>query len=715
MLSDGRGVPLGSLKLWAAGQADRWLSQRESAWYDVGPAGFNAGAVDYANGLPTLEYLPMAQLGETQTGALVCRPRLVLQDTHLSDYTVTGGGWEERYPQTGAVRKYRLVQYDGTADIQWSAESTFPLPANPSVAFSLVFLDTPSDWDEATYPPHIQLTFGAGQWGLYITKSDVLLLGMVGGSLQPIASLPAPRSADNSDNSESLIVLRCHRGQVGISTDGGDRYQWVPGVVAAGAFTVSGQGGMLVFGFHQLAMEQGVWLSPNRHARVIRPLSPALQFEARDDETYGSVAYTDLSAPTSGTAQYSVELTPTTDLLGCGWSCYRSPEVYAVTTRYVAIPSAFGGTGFSEIQPDLLEANIDKPRELDGAGGSVVVRLDPETANYWNRGDFAKFELSLGHQIEGGGDYLQVVLVGFVCDITVTNETYNSVDLAMKLTTVAERFRRARWNKLDTFPLGGRTLNQALDLILETEGLPANTSYRQWDFVGGLFWGFLGDRVVIPLGMPEDPFEWPVAGECKWATMQRLAGYFGLEVVPLDNGILTTVPKRYLDPVVSATYQADALNLSDTELQRLALRLRWRRNSQEKATSVLLDGVDENGNPIFVYATDDAAEQNPLSPRFTPFRVEIQETLDGTVSPGLLASRAGELAREFFIEPISVDLTHSVDLTLSRGQRVRVEGFEAAGVNPLYDFRIATLRHTYRAEGGFGPSLATEAGLEVVF
>jgi hypothetical protein len=472
---------------------------------------------------------------------------------------------------------------------------------------------------------------------------------------------------------------------------------------------------MLVFGFHQLKMEQGLWVSPERSARIPRPVATPLLFEPREDQTLGSITYTDLSTPTSGLAQYSIELTPTTDLLGVGWSCYRSPEVYAVTTRYAAILSPFGGTGYSEILPDLLEANIDKPRELDGAGGSAVVRLDPAAlSNYWNRGDFAKFELKLGHSFEdGSGDYLETVLVGFISDIAVTNDSYNSVDLALKLTTVAERFRRARWNKLDTFPLGGRTLNQALDLILETEGVPRNTSYRQWDYVTDLAWGFLGDRVLVDLGLPEEPFEWPRPGESKWATMQRLAGIWELEVVPLDNGILTTVPKRYLDPVVSATYKAT--DLDPDQLQRLVLGLRWGRNSCEKATSVLVDGVDENGNAIFAHAVDGAAEANTLSPRFTPFRIEIQDSIDGTCTPGLLASRTASLASEFFHEPLSVDLRHSVDLGLGRGQRVRVEGFEHAGVNPLYDFRLATLRHTYRAGEGFGPSLVTEAGLEVVF
>lgn len=723
-LSDGRGTPLGKFRVWAPGQADKWLEKRESAWYDVGPAGFSAGTVSYSGGVPALGYMEMsAPTREQDAGALVCRGRVVLQDTRLDDYSVSGGGWEERLPPTGAVRTYRLVQYDGTAGITWSAESQFPLPKNPNCAFSFKFLDSPPDWDDVALPPFIRITLARGNYSLLITKEDVALQAWDTALADwvTVAPLPSCRSADNSDNSESLLILRCQRGQIGISTDGGDRYTWygeagagITGVdFPAGHFRIDGQGGMLVFGFHQLKMETGVWVSPQRSGRVPRPVGTALEFETRDDATYGSINYSDLSTPASALSQYSIELTPTTDLLGCGWLLYRSPEVYSVRTRYVAIVSVYGGTGVNEILPDLLEANIDKPRELDGAGGSVVVRLDPEQANYWNRGDFAKYELSLGHQLLSGGDYLETALVGFISDIAVTAMEYGHIDLALKLTTVAERFRRVKWNKLDTFPLGGRTLNQALDLILQTEGIPLNTSYRQWDYITDLYWSFLGDRVVLPAGLPEDPFEWPRPGECKWATMQRLAGYFGLEVVPLDNGVLTTVPKRYLSPVVSVTYKAT--DLAPDQLQRLVLALQWRRNCQEKATAVVVDGVDELGRAIFAEATDYAAEQNPLSPRFTPFRIEIQDTLDGTVTPGLLNARAGELAREWFVEPITVDVAHSVDLGLSRGLRVRVEGFENAATNPFYDFRLATLRHTYRAQGGFGPELRTEAGLELVF
>lgn len=724
-LTDGRGIPLGEMRIWRAGQADPIVGWREAAWYDTRGSGLGCGSVTYADGLPTLEYLEMAESGFAQRrnerpGALVCRPRLILQDTRLTNYTTSGGSWEERRPATGAVRTYRLAQYDNEPGVIWSATSNFSLPADPNVAFSFVFVDSPGDWDDSALPPFIQITFANGGYAIYITKRDATLLAYDTSLAQfvPVAPLGNCRSADNSDNSECLLMLRCQRGQLGISTDGGDRYTWYgEGSAAvpfpASPFRVEGQGGMLVFGLHQLKLETGVYTSPERHARIPRPGATALQFETRDNETYGTISYTDLSAPASARAQYSIELTPTSTLLsGPGWSVYRSPEVYAVLSRYAAIPSPLGFTGSSFIQPDLRTATIEKPVELDGAGGTATFQLDPTTENYWNQGDWPKFELRLGHQVEGGGDYLETVLVGFITEVQVVSREYNEVTLQAKLTTVAERFKQSKWNKLDTFPLGGRTLNQALDLVLETEGVPRNISYRQWDFVGGLEWGLRGDRAVLPAGSPEDPFEWPRPGENKWATLQRLAGYVGLEVVPLDNGILTTIPKGYLPPVVSATYKATP-EVTD-QLQRLALSLEWRRNSREKATSVLVDGKDEDGNPLFAFAQDDAAEQNPLSPRFSPFRIEIQDSVDGTATPGLLAMRAGELAREYFREPIGVDLTHPVDLTLSRRLRVRIEGFEAAGIHPLYDFQLLTLTHRYDAEGKFGPSVTTVAGLETV-
>lgn len=729
MLTDGRSVPLGELRLWAPGQDSPIVGERESVFYDTRDVAFNAGGVTYDGNVPELEYFRLGapKGGNEDSGALVCKPRLVLKDTRSADWSTTGGGWEERRPSTGAVRTYRLVQYDSSADVVWGATSNFSLPANPSVAFSLSFIDTPPDWDEATYPPYVQIAFGGGQYAIYITKSDAFLLAWdaLTAGFVPVANLPACRAADNSDNAESLIVLRCNRGMVLVSTDAGDRYSVAgtgydgvhPLAVPAGPIVVSGQGGMLVFGLHQLLMTAGTWTAPPRSVREVH--SDPLQLSARMDETYGTVALTDTSTPADKLCRYTCELTPTSTLLsGPGWSVYRSPEVYSVLARYVAKQSALGFTGINFVQPDLLEATVTKPRELDGAGGSVVCRLSQfdesgnHVENWWNYGRWTKYLLRLGHGAEGGGgDTLEDILVGFVTDVRMESLSYNDVTLRLTLGTVAERFRQAKWSKLDTFPLGGRTLNQALDLILETEGIPRNASYRNWDYISDLYWFGLGDVFALPAGYPEDPFEWPRPGETKWATMQRLAGYAGLEVVPLDTGVLTTLPKVYVPPAVSATFKAEPLD-ADT-LQRLAMQVAWSLNSRESATSVLVDGKDANGEVVFGYAVDTQAEQNPLSPRFSPFRVEITETLDGTCSAALVIGRAAELAREFFSNAETVDLQFPVDLTLSRRLRVRVEGFEHINLPPWLDFQVVSLEHRYRAQGGFGPELATVASLEL--
>src|SRR5689334_1008103 len=132
-VTDGNVLPLARLTLWSPGQGDPVLAVREFAFYETLEAAFHRGSVSATAGEPALECLPGV--------GLVCRPRLEMQDTRLADYTTTGGAWEERRLPTGAPRKYRLVQYSAAADVTWSAISRFALPANLSVALSLLFVD----------------------------------------------------------------------------------------------------------------------------------------------------------------------------------------------------------------------------------------------------------------------------------------------------------------------------------------------------------------------------------------------------------------------------------------------------------------------------------------------------------------------------------------------------------------------------------------------
>jgi hypothetical protein len=114
---------------------------------------------------------------------------------------------------------------------------------------------------------------------------------------------------------------------------------------------------------------------------------------------------------------------------------------------------------------------------------------------------------------------------------------------------------------------------------------------------------------------------------------------------------------------------------------------------------------------LLAWATDTAAETNVFSPRFSPFRVAAQETVEGTTTPGLLLARTAALATGLFPNAVEADLTHPVDLTLSRRDQVRIEGFEHAGLAASHRFVVAALRHRYEVRPDDAPELETTAAL----
>src|SRR5690349_4004105 len=125
--TDNRILPLASVRLYDVGQGDPVITDSGWRWLDILSESAAAGTVSLSSGELTLQYLPDA--------GLVCRPFLTLADTRATQYSTSGGSWEERRPDVGSPRKYRMVQYDTTANVAWSATAKFSLPANPSVGF----------------------------------------------------------------------------------------------------------------------------------------------------------------------------------------------------------------------------------------------------------------------------------------------------------------------------------------------------------------------------------------------------------------------------------------------------------------------------------------------------------------------------------------------------------------------------------------------------
>lgn len=693
--TDSRALPLASIRLFEKGQGDPVVTDHGFAWYDSVAETWQYGTFSRdTSGKLTLEYLP--EVG------IVCRPFLVLQDTRLANYATSGGSWEECKPATGTPRKWRLIQVDTSVGIQWSATSSFPLLADPHVAFSLIFVDGPADWDEDAYPRFVRVEFGGGLWAIQFSQADgTQLVRWASGQWQAVMDVPEPTGYSHGENDERLILLRCLRGRIGVSTDFGRSYRWhgsadgTPLTVESGAYTVRGQGGMCVFGLHQLRYYSGTYTSPPRNTFQQRLVGAGAMVTGRASVPTGTtVIFADVSTPAAATAQYRATLTPVA-VAGVPFTFYRTPELYAALLEYPVVTG--GGTGFYTTPWDgaIQSVRISKPYELDTGSAAVRIRKEAGEQLVWASGRFPKVQILLGEASESGAESWWTAFTGYVSAIRCRAEEYGESDLSLEVENLSHHFKRTEWTKQTSRPLGGRTLNQALDLVLQSEGLDA--SYRAWHA--------LGDTVTLPQGSPEDPFEWPKPGERKWATLARLAGYWGLEIGVTDSGGLFTAPKEFYQPWVSRVWEADPA----TDLKALVRGVTFGLDCNESATAALVEGTAESGEQLLAWAVDGAAEGNPASARFCPWREVVQEELSATVAPGMLIARAQALARELFSLKLEPDLTLPVDLSVSRREQVRITGLKV-GIADWDRFVVLSLEHVYEADPSFA-RLSTTAGL----
>lgn len=707
-VTDGREYPLARADLYRPGHGFNGVSVRNTgSFYDILAETWPQGSSSRdANGRPLLEHM--------EGVGIVCRPFINLKSSRLSHYTLSDDGdWDEQIDSSGTPRIYRLLQLDLTDGLEWSAESNSALPANPSVAFSFALPEPPADWDEVTIPPYTRLEFG-GEWALLFDRlNGGTQLGLLSGdTYEPVLDIPEPvRAAGASRGDEFLLLVRCLRGRIWISSDFGRSYvSYGDGTihVPSAAFTLRGGGGAVLFGLHQIEYQAGVYTAPTRNTftprLVITPtLTPVVGYRPDQVDPYlvtsgTSVSLNDTGDHDAGIAGYTATLTPNELASSFGFSFYRTPELYAVRYEFPTVARTLGNSiDTTGLLTDLREVAVTKPLELDSASASLRCRLDPDAEFDWTFGRYPLIKLWLGHRTSAGADHLVNVFTGFLEDPSVDWNEYRDVEFSAGIQNTSWLFRRRTWEKLETLPLGGMTINAALDWIIGTEGLDA--SYRSWHA--------RGDLVTLPRGLPEDPFEWAnLYDEEKWVTMARVAGYAGMELAVFDDGRYATGPRNYVNPALAHTWEA----VPETELQSLVRRLRYRMDSAETATCVVVEGVDLFGLPFLIWARNARAEGNPFARDFCPWRETVSYEMPAPCPPTFAIIRAQSLAMEHFPLKEEIDLTIPVDLTVLRRDRGQITGSEVAGADPFWRWVVLTLRHVYQADPSF-VSLDTTAGL----
>lgn len=693
-ITENRVRPLTSLQVFLPGQGQPIVTRRAFRWYDVLSESAKWGTSSRDSvGMPHLEYL--------ESVGLVCRANWTFQDTRLTQWTTSGGSWEEERPAAGAARKYRLVQYSEAANVAYSVTTNgWQAPADPAFAFTLAVPDTPGDANITTTPPYNRVEFGAttGQNGWAVQFSKVNgnhLLLRVAGVWGAVAELPEPLYLKDID--EALVIVRCHRGAIHVSTDFGQSYTsfGIPGTAIAvpGApLTLRGQGGVVVFGLHQITYAEGTLTSVAKN--MLPPVSgyysgASVSITGRSSAPTGtSLGYANAGSLAAGTARYTTTLTPASSTpAGAPWAFYRTPELYSVTYKTSIAQTTPLGQFITPFDSGIRSIRIDKPRDIDTATASLTIRKDPDSAFVWNLGRYPRVALYLGWMLADGSESWNLLpsFVGYIGPLAAGIEQYRAPEITLGLVNLTHHLKRARWKPTDRIPYGGYTVNEALDDILATEGFgPGDRS-----------WHARGDSVTLPEGKAEDPFEWPRDGESKWESMRRLAGHAGLEIGCSDDGLFYTQRRNYITPFITQTLQAVPPSTLTSLVQKVGLTF----DPIENVTHIICRGEGIYGEELLAAATDYGAETFPLNPRFVPWQDSLVDEVSGTTSSGLLGLRAVSMTEEYFpprfegqtMQPVNLDSSRRDRVTITRGDAL--DAFEELGISELDQFYISSLTH----------------------
>lgn len=675
--------PVIEARLYTEGDGDPVLTDHGFGWWDNLEQTARWGSISLSGGRPTLEYIP--NIG------LVCRPYLTFQDLRLTHVSTSGGTWSEVRPVgIGSGLKYRLVQSDTTAGVVWTAKSLQTVPADAAFAFTVVQWDTPSDHNISTYPPRLRLVFGiqgnTPDHCIELNKAEGnAILKWVAGAWDFVAGLP---SLDTSgDNGEAHVWVRVHRGRLAVSLDRGNSYTVFKSpdgsaiTLRAGAWGIEGQGGGCVVGMHQLTYAAGVFTSRAKNTLNARALAPTVTLAARKNEPGAcTVSLADIGVYGSAIAQYTATLTPAT-ITATPFNWHYSPELYTVTYTIDPIETTVTQAYTTLSDAHIIACQISKPEDLAESSATLTLRRDAASAwsgTYRNR----KVLLRLGWYYDDASYVWTTAFTGYIVAQSVGPTAMGEIGITLTLANVGHRLRRVQWQPDFEVPLGGQTVNQAMDDVLVSEGIPRNSSYRVWHANG--------DVVTVPAGLPEDPAELTRRGEAKWSTLERLASYAGLKLGVTDAGALVTVTPAY----VTGTIHDLQFTAATSDPDQIGLGLEHTTDYRETLTAVFLTGTSEYGEDLVVAAIDTYAETNTGSGRFTPWREPLTESAPGTVTPGILTVKAQALATEHFglkREPRTVSL---VDPTIGRRDEIRIYGATAVDIPDGTRHMVLSLDHS---------------------
>jgi hypothetical protein len=720
-LLGGRIQPLIDLRLLDAGEGDPVVTDRGFSWYDILANSYGLGKPSRnTRRVPLLEWLPGIGLS--------CRTFFVAQDTLLVNWTTSGGLWYQSKPGSGRYRNTRLYQQDTGATVQWSATSRSSQRQNPSFAVLLTPSDMPPDYDTTTVEPFVRVEFGSGayRFGVKLDKDGRCYLeqfDLTVNDWQHVMDLPAPpKAAGLSDGEQLLIGVRCKRGQVGVSVDWGQTHTWygTPGTIAipGAPATVRGAGGAIDFLLGELREYTATWDSPRQPTLTSSILGSALVDGWYEAPPGSSLTFTDTSDTLAALAGYRATFTVNPDGQG--------PVLYSTTFRYLT-QSVVGAATYTTPWTGAVnsghgratEVRIRKPESLRESTCTVRIKL--------NSGDTPitalrrrKLQVRLGYRVYTDptddtvyADHWWTAFTGYTglpefeqgefggCWMTVT-------------ATAAAHWTKTEWWPTDVRPLGGRPVNDAADVVLESEGISGLNLplYRNWDP--------LGDAFILDTGTPEEPFELIRPTEDKWTTLERLFSYPELELGIDDEAVLFTL-QRNPDGTPATTgvfHDYHASGADSVDLEKMLQEAKNRLDYDQSGTAVMISARSQaDGTAIRVYAVDTYAEDKAAAgdDRFCPWREagpDGQQEISDPCNAAMLIYKVGQAAYRLFPLKWEPELVAFLNLNVGRRDTIRVHGTADQALPDTTECVVMTADHLVKVElDGTSCSLDSSFGL----
>lgn len=698
-----RVTPVASIDVFDVANGDPILTDRGFSRLDILKKENNERSYQgfpdcFPNGAPKLQFL--------EDVGLTLRGYINPVDMRLSQHICSpGDSWDELQSIGGTKNVYHL-RYSDTLGTAFTVRSNYNIPANPVFAVSLIIPETPNTWNFSSQEPYTRIEFGNGQWAVLLSKQNgnVLLVNISGqwivaGDLQEGKGSGAARAITD----EKWVIIRCEFGGIFISFDMG--HSWNPFFtpdltpinVPAGPWQITGQGHAPVIGIGEYQPVTAGYNSPAWDSFDIRStLATAIVTgHGYIPAAGGSIAFSDLSIPTSAIAQYRAVLTPV-QIMTFPFRMWNTPALQNVTLRYPFQRVTTSGAVSQPWDAYILEIAINEPEKLADGTCHITLSADAHTTYDFTGMRDRRVRVHLGYLMSDGTTDYETAFTGYISDDVKTSiNAWGQKYISISLVNIAGLFAKRQWDILHAGTFAGMTPQNVGDFILMSEGFmdeaAIDRTYADW------FTASLG-TVPLSLGEWHHPFETIKPQESKMKTLERIFDYYGFEVGVTKDGGFISVPKNFISTTSTWTvYAGDDLMMDDIRKQIETISYKY--NIKDSATAVMVYGVMSNGQTGVIYSIDDPAETDTTQERFTPFRQWVIEEFSGAHGKPdnlLMLERLVNLSRDNLGLKKEPNLNFPVHIQRGRRDKIIVKGCAGLGIPDASEFALMSQSITYK-------------------